>query len=518
MYQNSKRKIICTTISLILSFGSSLAQFAPTIELSDISHTGAGFVINGVFEYQQTGVAVNGVGDVNGDGIDDVIIGANSLSTSESVYVVFGNSTDMPATVELSLLNGTNGFVLDGSVNAGRIGNAISGAGDINGDGFDDLIIGDHLANPNNGFSGSSYVVFGKSDGFMSSVDLSTLNGSDGFIINAVEFGASFGFSVSGAGDVNGDGFDDVIIGAPHDNNFQGSSFVLLGKANGFSALIESSDLNGQNGFKLNGAASIQGAGFSVDGAGDVNGDGYDDLIVGTLKVQSTDTTDVTFVVFGKNGGFDRSLNLTDLDGTNGFVVNGVYPEDRTGASVSGTGDINGDGIDDLIIGANLAGAKEGDQPGSSYVVFGKTSAFSATMELSELNGIDGFELVGVNDDDETGRAVSGAGDVNGDGYKDLIIGAYGAESSYVVLGKQSGFEPSIELSTLNGSNGFVLTSNNTGGRTGLAVSAAGDVNGDGVDDIILGIKDADPNGSESGTSYVLFGSDVIFKNNFDLK
>ena len=129
-------------------------------------------------------------------------------------------------------------------------------------------------------------------------------------------------------------------------------------------------------------------------------------------------------MVFGSSSGFSPSLDPSAFDGTSGFVINGVDSGDRSGRSVSGAGDVNGDGIDDLIIGAYVADANGIDSAGESYVVFGSNSGFSSSLELSTLNGSNGFVINGANDGDRIGRSVSGAGDVNGDGIDDLILGA----------------------------------------------------------------------------------------------
>jgi hypothetical protein len=143
---------------------------------------------------------------------------------------------------------------------------------------------------------------------------------------------------------------------------------------------------------------------------------------------------------------------------------------------------------------------------GSSYVVFGKASGFSATLELSSLDGSNGFRLDGVTVGDRSGSSVSNAGDVNGDGFDDLIVSAPSSGSSYVVFGKASGFSATLELSHLIGSNGFRLDGVTAGDFSGSSVSSAGDVNGDGFDDLIVGASRADPNGEFSGSSYIIFG------------
>src|SRR5262249_40592589 len=151
-----------------------------------------------------------------------------------------------------------------------------------------------------------------------------------------------------------------------------------------------------------------------------------------------------------------------------------------------------------------------GNASGSSYVVFGKASGFAASIDLSTLTGSDGFRLDGVATDDNSGNSVAGAGDVNGDGFADLIVGARGADPhgyasgwSYVVFGKAAGFAASMALSTLDGSNGFRLDGVAADDNSGRSVAGAGDVNGDGFSDVIIGASGADPHGSYSGSSYV---------------
>ena len=496
-------------------------SFNPVFELSLIERDidSDGFVINGVRSHDSSGWSVSSAGDVNGDGFDDLIIGASgddpNGETSGASFVVFGKSSG--TVVELSAVqSGTGGFVINGVSAGDSSGTSVSNAGDVNGDGFDDLIIGAPGDDPNSSASGTSFVVFGKSSG--TAVELSAVqSGTGGFVINGVSEYDYSGTSVSSAGDVNGDGLDDLIVGAYGADE----SYVVFGKSDG-TAIELSSVKSGTGGFLMGGDwthPSYGGRiGISVSSAGDVNGDGLDDLIVGDeygylRGVESG----ASYVVFGKSDGKSVSLKkgYTGINHDNnsfGFVINGVSAGDRSGYSVSGAGDVNGDGFDDLIVGAS-GDDPNGENSGASYVVFGKSNG--TAIELSDIeSGTGGFVINGVSAGDLSGWSVSSAGDVNGDGLDDLIVGArqdspngYMSGASFVVFGKSSG--TAVELSAVeSGTGGFVINGVSEYDVAGVSVSNAGDVNGDGFDDLIIGAQGDDPNGSSSGASFVVFGGD----------
>ena len=343
------------------------------------------------------------------------------------------------AAINLADLDGTNGFRLDGIDIEDQSGYSVSSAGDVNGDGFDDVIIGAFGADPNGiSAAGESYIVFGAAGGFAPSLSLAALDGTNGFRIDGINSFDFSGRSVSSAGDVNGDGFDDVIIGAryadPNGNSAAGESYVIFGAAGGFAPSLSLAALDG---FRIDGIDIGDRSGFSVSSAGDVNGDGFDDIIIGASEADpdGNRAAGESYVVFGAAGGFAPSLSLAALDGTNGFRIDGSDESDLSAGSVSNAGDVNGDGFDDVIIAADLADLNNGTvNAGESYVVFGAAGGFAPNLSLAALDGSNGFRIDGIDMSDQSGNSVSSAGDVNGDGFDDVIIGARSADRMGIVL------------------------------------------------------------------------------------
>lgn len=505
-----------------------------------------GAVFNGGAASDQSGFQVASLGDVNGDGYDDFAISAveaspNGIAEAGEVYVVFGKATPFNPTFELSTLatgGGADGFVIEGLVTKDKFGRSVDG-GDINGDGYADIIIGAVLADPNGNGSGQVYVIFGGSS-FGGVVDVSSLDGSNGLVLNGADPDDSAGRWVAYAGDVNGDGLGDILVGAPNaDPNGivqAGETYLIYGKTD-FSPILtageyELADLSdavenpgGVHGTVFEGASDFSGSGHYL-AAGDFDGDGLNDIAIGApFYYSGTYAEGATYLIYGQQGGFGSpTLTLSTLSGGDGFRLTGTAELDYAGKSVALAGDINGDGIDDLVVGAPYASPNATTYSGSTYVIYGDARVFSATQTIDSvadvtINGVQTIEAA-------TGFSLAYAGDINGDGFDDLIIGrapyaGVDAGSAYILFG--SGTLPAaIELdgltpsdSALSGGSatltdlaGFVLSGIDLNDYAGQIVSSAGDVNGDGFADIIIGAYTAAPNGTYSGESYLLYGKD----------
>jgi hypothetical protein len=465
------------------------------------------------------GFSVAAAGDVNGDGRADVIVGAPEANTtgpsSGAAYVIFGQPA--PTTVTLSNvgLPPSQGFLIRGAATMNEAGWSVAGAGDVNGDGLADVIVGAPNAAGLVPRSGNAYVIFGSRSPHTVTLSNNALPASEGFLINGVSQDDLAGFSVAGAGDVNGDGLADVIIGAPGANAtgpFSGAAYVVFGRRNAATVNLSNSALSPSDGFLIRGAATDNQAGFSVAGAGDVNGDGHPDVIVGApFAAGLVPGSGNAYVVFGGTSPSTVTLSNNALPASVGFLINGVAQGDLAGDSVAAAGDVNGDGLADVIIGASHANAT-GPASGAAYVVFGRRTAATVNLSNSGLSPTDGFLIRGAGAGDRAGASVAGAGDVNGDGFADVIVGAPLANTTgpasgaaSVLFGRRSAATMTLSNGSLPPSDGFLIKGA-VGSRLGGRVAAAGDVNGDRRADVIVGSPQADGNVAGSGAAFIFFG------------
>ncbi|MEA3207271.1 MAG: hypothetical protein QOE70_328 [Chthoniobacter sp.] len=411
--------------------------------------TGAnGFIIEGEAAGDAAGSSLSAAGDVNGDGIDDLIIGAPGPlaggTQAGAAYVIFGQDSFLQ-TLKLSTVSNAVGFKIQGEAPGNHFGVSVSAA-DLNDDGKADVIVGADLA----GGSGAAYVVFGTATLYASPISASSLNGTNGFKIVGEANGDHFGGSVRGTADFNGDMIADAIIGAdlashPVSNSpvASGSAYVLFGRAT-FTTPLPAASLTGSNGLIIQGEQANDRFGASVS-ASDLNNDGLVDVIIGASNaVGQVAGTGAAYVVFGTPTAFPAPLPAGTLNGNNGFKIRGVTSGDLFGFSVNTAGDLNGDNIADLIIGGPGGSAN----PGKSYVIFGHTGAYTPFVSVSGLSGSDGFTIIGATGE-KAGASVSAAGDIDGDNIDDLIVGAPGSSTSYVIFGHTAAFGPQFQLSSL---------------------------------------------------------------------
>ena len=446
-------------------------------------------------EQSKFGISVASAGDVNGDGYSDVIIGASGISSGKGAAYLFLGSSTGPSATPATILSGTDA--------GDAFGNSVASAGDVNGDGYSDVIVGAFMASAE---TGAAYVYLGASTG-LSMTAASALDG------NRYRRNTWVGTCVASAGDVNGDGYSDVIVGSlGPDISFTGLAFVYMGSSEGVSNTIATTLSGMQYGAYF---------AYSLSCAGDVNGDGYSDVIVGVLN------EDAAYVYLG---------SLTGLSNIAASTLKGYV--------VAGAGDLNGDGYSDVMASrfdnstnknvvyvysgssvgiSNLSAntlstsannsyynntlASAGDVNGDGYsdLLIGSTGVSSNTGEVyvflgacATVSATPTMTLAGKATDSEFGHSLGTAGDVNGDGYSDVIIGAYRIASytgaAYIYPGSPTGLS-TTPLVTLAGTEQS---------KFGISVASAGDVNGDGYSDVIIGASGIS---SGKGAAYLFLGS-----------
>jgi len=376
------------------------------LHLDDSAATTA---IHGEVTGQSAGWACSCAGDLDADGYQDVVLTSpfhsNGVDQTGAAFLVFGRANGWPGSVELA---GVDVSFL-GEYDEDEAGYSVETEGDYDGDGAQDLIVGAPFNDSNGWHSGKVYVYYGRPQSQFVSDSLA--NADAAFIGHASD--KSAGGAVARAGDPNGDGLDDLLIGnANEGGSWENWTYLVFGNTNRWAsqtdlALADASFV---------GEALGDDAGNTVAAAGDTNGDGLDDFLVGApYNNESGGVSGQVYLVFGRTSGWSTGFSLAYADAS--FLGEGGG--DVLGWSLSGAGDVNGDGLDDFMIGAPGNGEYQADA-GQAYLFFGKTTGWAMDVTAGDADA----SFIGEAVDDQAGWSVAGGGDLDGDGFADLLIGA----------------------------------------------------------------------------------------------
>lgn len=447
----------------------------------------------GQAELDQAGLNVVGAGDVNGDGFEDMLVAApGNTSQTGKVYLIFGRSSGLRPMTNLS--DADVAFV--GEKAGDQAGMGMAAAGDFNRDGLADIIIGAPFNGAKGYGTGKVYVIYGRRSGWTSQMKLAD---ADVSFVGEASMGLT-GFSMAAVGDVNKDGYPDLAIGSHGMNTSAGKVHLILGgAASKFSKNMELSTFP-----SYKGEATYNYAGYSIAGAGDVNKDGYADFLIGAYgNSQKLSKAGKVYLILGRSGTYSANSPLSQV--TSYYL--GQAAKDFAGFTVGSAGDLNRDGRGDFLIGA--PGRDEaGDGSGMVGVVYGRTGTFS-NYDLGQVNA----RLIGQHAGDNVGSRTANLGDIDKDGYSDILLSAHysdiggeDAGAAYLIRGAAVAMSGTQSV----GMAPTIFVGENDLDQAGWGMAGVGDVDGDGFRDIVISAHGSDVNGAASGISYFISTGSLV--------
>ena len=366
-------------------------------------------------------------GDINHDGIDDIVIGATNDSTNGNIFVIYGKKGGFSSNINLAQFDSSQGFKI---YLKDLTDPFVKPAGDFNHDGIDDIIVFSL-------YSGDVFVIYGKKGGYSKTIDLyNGFNLNQGVVISGLPLKSMMSFSP--AGDINNDGVDDIMFATSPtiiQDYSQGTVYVIYGQKGGFSSNLNvSAEFDLSKGFTISGPPATWYKSEKMTGfAGDINGDGIDDILVGVPFYECSQSyCGAAYVVYGRTGKFSANVDLASLDISQGFKITGAAGS-QLGSFVSSV-DANGDGINDIVVGAPNFSPPYSYEAGAVYVIYGQRSGERANVNLK--NGLEesqGYQIV-----EAVGNSGS-YGDINGDRVNDLLL--TGSNSCYVLYSSTNFFD-----------------------------------------------------------------------------
>lgn len=455
-------------------------------------------ILTGEAPHDEAGHALAGVGDVNGDGLADLLIGAwaNDAGGEDAgiAYLILGRREQLPAT--MSLASADAAFV--GEQAGDYAGFAVAGAGDVNGDGLADLLIGATGNAPAGANSGAAYVILGRREAdWGNRFSLAEADGK--YFGQAGQFAA---FSLAGGSDLNSDGLDDFLVGSPR--LASGLVWAVFGRREGWGTPLPLHT----NSVAMAGASPGAGAGYSVAAGGDADGDGVEDGLVGAwLQAGNEPELGAAHLLLGGSLEHRASAALASTE----CIVFGERPRDSFGHAVAFAGDVNGDSVADVIVGSPRSQGADFGNPhwagrGVTSLLLGEAGRWTVSFSAASADAT----FVGEGPGDTSGHSVAGVLDINGDGLDEILIGApsndraaSNAGAAYLIRGRREGWRRHMPLSEAD----LRFTGRAANDKLGSSVTGLGDFNGDGRGDFAVGAHAADPAGTQSGEVHLVLSA-----------